>query len=94
MTAGAIVGIVALPLCVAFAIASGVTPEKGIITGVVASLLIALFSGSRVQIGGPSGPFVVIAATVIAQYGITGLMVATFTAGVMLVIMGRAKLGS
>ena len=67
LTAGIIVGIVALPLTIAFAIASGVSPEKGIFTAVIAGILIALFSGSKVQIGGPSGPFVVIALTLIAQ---------------------------
>jgi SulP family sulfate permease len=94
ITAGFIVAIVALPLCIAFAIASGVEPEVGIITGIVASLLVALFSGSHVQIAGPSGPFVVIAFGVIHQAGINGLIIATFTAGIMLIIMGRAGLGT
>jgi SulP family sulfate permease len=94
LTAGLIVGIVALPLCIAFAIASGLEPDKGIITGVVASFFIALFSGSRTQIGGPSGPFVVIAFGVIQQAGLNGLIIATFAAGVMLIIMGKTGLGS
>jgi sulfate permease, SulP family len=94
LAAGSLVGIVALPLCIAFAIASGVTPEKGIITGVIAGLLVALFSGSRVQIAGPSGPFVVVALMIVQQQGINGLIIATFSAGVILIIMGRARLGS
>jgi SulP family sulfate permease len=94
LTAGLIVGIVALPLCIAFAIASGLEPDKGILTGVVASFFIALFSGSRTQIGGPSGPFVVIAFGVLHQAGINGLIIATFTAGVILIVMGRTGLGS
>jgi SulP family sulfate permease len=93
LSAGFIVAIVALPLCIAFAIASGMEPDKGIITGIVASLLVALFSGCHVQIAGPSGPFVVIAFGVIQQAGVNGLIIATFTAGVMLIIMGRAGLG-
>jgi len=94
LSAGFIVAIVALPLCIAFAIASGLEPEKGIITGIVASLIVAIFSGSHVQIAGPSGPFVVIAFGVMQQAGLNGLIIATFTAGVMLIIMGRAGLGS
>ncbi|HEY3295055.1 MAG TPA: SulP family inorganic anion transporter [bacterium] len=94
LSAGFIVAIVALPLCIAFAIASGLEPDKGIITGIVASFLVAIFSGSHVQIAGPSGPFVVIAFGVLHQAGINGLIIATFTAGVMLIIMGRAGLGS
>jgi sulfate permease, SulP family len=94
LTAGFIVGIVALPLCIAMAIASGVSPEKGIITGVVAGLVVAMFSGSRVQIAGPSGPFVVLAFGIVQTVGFDGLLIATFTAGVILIIMGRVGLGS
>jgi sulfate permease, SulP family len=94
LTAGFIVGIVALPLCIAFAIASGLSPDKGIITGVVASTLIALTSGSRVQIGGPSGPFVVLAFGIMQTNGLNGLIIATFTAGVILILMGKTGLGT
>lgn len=92
--AGIIVGIVALPLAIAFAIASGVSPEKGLITAVVAGFLISALGGSRVQIGGPTGAFIVIVYGIVQQYGITGLTIATFMAGFMLVLMGLARLGS
>jgi SulP family sulfate permease len=92
--AGIIVGIVALPLAIAFAIASGVTPEKGLITAVVAGFIIAAFGGSRVQIGGPTGAFIVIVYGIVQTYGISGLIVATFIAGIMLIFMGLARLGS
>ncbi len=94
LTAGVIVGVVALPLCIAFAIASGVTPERGLYTGIVAGLLISLLGGSRVQIGGPTGAFVVIVAGIVAQYGVDGLIVATLMAGFVLVAMGLLKLGA
>lgn len=94
LTAGVIVGVVALPLCIAFAIASGVTPERGLYTGIVAGLLISLLGGSRVQIGGPTGAFVVIIAGIVAKYGIDGLIVATLMAGFVLVAMGLLKLGA
>lgn len=94
LTAGVIVGIVALPLAIAFGIASGVTPEKGIITAIIAGFIISAFGGSRVQIGGPTGAFIVIVYGIIQQYGMTGLMVATIMAGVILVIMGFARFGS
>ena len=94
LTAGFIVGIVALPLCIAFAIASGLTPEKGIMTGVIAGFIVALLSGSPVQIAGPSGPFVVIAFGIVDRFGLDGLIIATFTAGVALLIMSRAGLGT
>ncbi len=94
MSAGLIVGIVALPLAIAFAIASGVTPEKGLITAVVAGFLISALGGSRVQIGGPTGAFVVTVYDVIQHYGIKGLMIATVMAGIMLVIFGLARFGS
>jgi SulP family sulfate permease len=92
--AGIIVGIVALPLAIAFAIASGVTPEKGLITAVVAGFIISAFGGSRVQIGGPTGAFIVIVYGIVQTYGINGLIVATFMAGIMLILMGIARLGA
>lgn len=92
--AGFIVGIVALPLAIAFAIASGVSPEKGIITAVVAGFLISALGGSRVQIGGPTGAFIVIVYGIVQQYGIDGLIVSTLLAGCFLVLMGIARLGS
>lgn len=92
--AGIIVGIVALPLAIAFAIASGVSPERGIITAIVAGFLISLLGGSRVQIGGPTGAFVVIVFGVIEQYGIEGLIISTFLAGLMLVAFGLLRLGT
>ncbi len=91
--AGLIVGIIALPLSIAFAIASGVKPEQGIITGVVAGLLISLLSGSRVQIGGPTGAFIIIIFNIVQQYGYNGLAIATIMAGFFLLIMGFARLG-
>lgn len=93
-TAGVVVGIVALPLAIAFAIASGVSPERGLWTAIIAGFLISLFGGSRVQIGGPTGAFVVIVHGIVRTHGIDGLIVATLMAGVMLVIMGVARLGS
>lgn len=92
--AGLIVGIVALPLAIAFAIASGVSPEKGLFTAIIAGFLISALGGSRVQIGGPTGAFVVIVYGIVAQYGLDGLMLATIMAGVILIIMGLAKFGS
>ena len=94
MMAGLIVGIVALPLAIAFGIASGVSPEKGIITAIVAGLMISLFGGSKVQIGGPTGAFIVIVAGIIQQYGIQGLTIATLMAGVFLIILGVLRLGT
>ena len=93
-TAGVIVGIVALPLAIAFAIASGVTPEKGIITAIIAGFIVSAFGGSRVQIGGPTGAFIIIVYGIIHNYGVTGLTIATIMAGVILVIMGLARFGS
>lgn len=93
-TAGVIVGIVALPLAIAFGIASGVTPEKGIITAIIAGFVISFFGGSRVQIGGPTGAFIIIVYGIVQQYGTTGLAIATIMAGVILVIMGLVKFGS
>ena len=92
--AGIIVGIVALPLAIAFGIASGVSPEKGIITAIVAGFIISFFGGSKVQIGGPTGAFIVIIYGIIQQYGVEGLMVATMMAGVLLVLLGVFKLGT
>ncbi|MEO8822401.1 MAG: SulP family inorganic anion transporter [Ginsengibacter sp.] len=92
--AGIIVGIVALPLAIAFGIASGVTPEKGLITAVVAGFIISALGGSRVQIGGPTGAFIVIVYGIVQTYGIDGLIVATFMAGIMLIILGIARAGA
>jgi sulfate permease, SulP family len=92
--AGVIVGIVALPLAIAFAIASGVTPEKGLITAIVAGFLVSALGGSRVQIGGPTGAFVVVVYAVVQKYGLDGLIVTTFFAGIVLIIFGLAKFGA
>ncbi len=92
-TAGVIVGIVALPLAIAFAIASGVTPDRGLWTAIIAGFLISALGGSRVQIGGPTGAFVVIVYGIVQKYGIDGLIVATMMAGVFLIVLGAAKLG-
>jgi len=91
--AGVIVGIVALPLAIAFAIASGVTPERGLYTAIVAGFIVSALGGSRVQIGGPTGAFVVIVYGIVQRYGVDGLLVATAMAGVFLVVLGLAKLG-
>lgn len=92
--AGIIVGIVALPLAIAFGIASGVSPEKGIITAIVAGLLVSVFGGSKVQIGGPTGAFIIIIYGIIEQYGVSGLTIATFMAGAFLVLFGLLRLGT
>lgn len=92
--AGLIVGIVALPLAIAFGIASGVSPEKGIITAIVAGFIISALGGSRVQIGGPTGAFIVIIYGIIQQFGLSGLMVATMLAGVFLLLLGFFRLGT
>ena len=94
LAAGITVGIVALPLAMAFGIASGVTPQAGIFTAVIAGFLISALGGSRVQIGGPTGAFIVIVYGIIAQYGLANLFICTIMAGVILVIMGVARLGS
>jgi len=94
LMAGLIVVIVALPLAIAFAIASGVSPEKGLYTAVIAGFIISAMGGSRVQIGGPSGSFIVIVYGIVQIHGVNGLVIATFMAGVMLIIMGLARLGS
>ena len=93
LMSGIIVGIVALPLAIAFAIASGVGPEKGLITAVIAGFLISLLGGSRVQIGGPTGAFVVIVAGIIGSYGIDGLIISTIMAGIIMVLFGLFRLG-
>ncbi len=92
--AGIIVGIVALPLAIAFGIASGVTPEKGIITAIIAGFIVSLLGGSKVQIGGPTGAFIVIIYGIIQKYGIEGLTIATVMAGVFLLLFGLLKLGT
>ncbi len=92
--AGILVGIVALPLSIAFGIASGVTPEQGLITGVIGGFVISFLGGSRVQIGGPTGAFIIIVYGIVQNYGINGLMLATIMAGIILIIMGFAKFGS
>src|SRR5690554_5154838 len=92
--AGVIVGIVALPLAIAFAIASGVSPERGLITAIIAGIIISVFGGSRVQIGGPTGAFIVIVYAVVQEFGVDGLIVATFMAGVILIGLGLARLGN
>ena len=94
LMAGVIVGIVALPLAIAFGIASGVSPEKGIITAIVAGFIISFMGGSKVQIGGPTGAFIVIIYGIIQEYGISGLTVATLMAGVLLILLGVFKLGA
>jgi SulP family sulfate permease len=93
LTSGVIVGIVALPLAIAFAIASGVTPDRGLWTAIIAGFLISALGGSRVQIGGPTGAFVVIVYGIVQKFGVDGLIVATLMAGVLLVVMGIARFG-
>ena len=93
LQAGVVVGIVAIPLALAFAIASGVAPEKGLVTAVVAGFLISFLGGSRVQIGGPTGAFVVIVYGIVEKHGIEGLAICTFMAGLILIAMGLARLG-
>src|SRR5687767_15716114 len=91
--AGVVVGVVALPLALAFAIASGVPPERGIYTAIVAGFVISALGGSRVQIGGPTGAFVVIVYGIVQQYGVAGLTIATIMAGLILIGLGLARLG-
>ncbi|MEO8225988.1 MAG: sulfate permease [Gemmatimonadota bacterium] len=93
LTAGVIVGIVALPLAIAFAIASGVPPERGLYTAIVAGFIVSALGGSRVQIGGPTGAFVVIVYGIVQHYGLDGLAVATIMAGLILIVLGAARLG-
>lgn len=94
ITAGVIVAVIALPLAMAFAIASGVKPEQGLYTAIIAGLIVGIFGGSRVQIAGPTGAFIVVLANITAQYGIGGLQLASMIAGFILLFMGFAKLGS
>jgi len=93
IVAGVIVGVVALPLAMAFAIASGVKPEQGLYTAIIAGLVVSLLGGSRVQIAGPTGAFIVILSGIVAQHGVQGLQIATFMAGVILLLFGLARLG-
>ena len=91
---GLIVGVVALPLAIAFGIASGVTPEKGIYTAIIAGFIISFLGGSTVQVGGPTGAFIVIVYGIVEQYGVPGLTLATVLAGIMMVMLGFLKLGA
>ena len=92
--AGIVVGIVALPLAIAFAVASGVSPEKGIITAIVAGFLISFFGGSRVQIGGPTGAFIIIVYGIVNDYGLDGMIISTIFAGVIMIGFGMLRLGT
>src|SRR6187549_715755 len=94
LIAGVTVGIVALPLAMAFAIASGVPPQAGIFTAIIAGFLISLLGGSRVQIGGPTGAYIVIVYGIVAQYGVVNLAICTIAAGFLLFLMGALRLGS
>jgi SulP family sulfate permease len=94
LVAGLIVGVVALPLAIAFAIASGVSPDKGLVTAIVAGAIISAFGGSRVQIGGPTGAFIVIVYAIVQEHGVAGLTIATFIAGFLIIIMGIARMGN
>lgn len=94
LLSGIIVGVVALPLAIAFAIASGVKPEQGLYTAVIAGFLISLFSGSRVQIGGPTGAFIVVVFSIVQQHGYVGLALSTMMAGVLLIVMGLCRIGT
>ncbi|MES2564295.1 MAG: SulP family inorganic anion transporter [Pseudomonadota bacterium] len=94
IVSGVIVGVVALPLAMAFAIASGVKPEQGLYTAIVAGVLVSIFGGSRLQIAGPTGAFIVVLAAITAQHGVEGLQIATLMAGVMLIAMGFTRMGA
>lgn len=94
IVAGVIVGVVALPLAMAFAIATGAKPEQGLYTAIIAALVVSLFGGSRVQIAGPTGAFIVVLAGIVNQYGLEGLQLATLMAGVILIAMGLARMGA
>ena len=94
LMAGVIVGIVALPLAIAFGISSGVSPEKGLITAIIGGFIVSFLGGNSVQIGGPTGAFIVIVYGIIQTYGLEGLAIATFLAGLILVLMGCFHLGS
>src|SRR3989442_1827081 len=92
--AGIIVGIVAIPLAMAFAIASGVSPDRGLYTAIVAGVAISIFGGSRVQIGGPTGAMVAILSVILIQYGLNNLLLAGLVAGIMLIVMGVLRAGA
>ena len=94
LTSGVIVGIVALPLAIAFGIASGVTPEKGLITAIIGGFIVSYFGGSKVQIGGPTGAFIIIVYGIVQQFGVNGLIIATLMAGIILIVMGVARFGA
>ncbi|HEY3487399.1 MAG TPA: SulP family inorganic anion transporter, partial [Gammaproteobacteria bacterium] len=94
IVSGLIVGIVALPLAMAFAIASGTKPEQGLYTAIVAGLVVSCLGGSRVQIAGPTGAFIIILSGITAKYGITGLQIATMMAGAMLLLLGLTRMGA
>ena len=93
LMSGIIVGVVALPLAIAFGIASGVTPEKGLFTAIIAGFIISALGGSKVQIGGPTGAFIVIVYGIVQQFGVNGLIIATFIAGLLLIAMGLLRVG-
>src|SRR3954465_5980960 len=93
IVSGIIVGVVALPLAMAFAIASGVKPEQGLYTSIVAGLVVSAFGGSRVQIAGPTGAFIVMLSAITAKYGVDGLQIASLMAGLILLFLGAARLG-
>ena len=94
LMAGIIVGIVALPLAIAFGIASGVSPEKGLITAIIGGFVVSLLGGSSIQIGGPTGAFIIIVYGIIQNFGLEGLAIATVVAGILLVVMGALIIGS
>src|SRR6266850_1614949 len=94
LLAGTVVGIVALPLAIAFAIASGVSPERGLYAAIIGGFIVSLLGGSRVQIAGPTGAFVVIVLNVVVKHGVEGLLLATMMAGVMLIVLGVSRFGS
>ena len=94
LTAGIIVAIIALPLSIALAISSGVTPEKGLHTAIIAGFLISFLGGSRVQIGGPTGAFMIIVYGIVTEFGVNGLILATIMAGIIMILMGLMKMGN
>src|ERR1700751_48263 len=94
LVSGVIVGVVALPLAIAFAIASGVSPDRGLVTAIVAGFLISALGGSRVQMGGPTGAYVVLVYKIVEQHGLQGLTLATLFAGLLLIAMGALRLGT
>ena len=94
LMAGVIVGIVAIPLAIAFGIASGCGPTEGLVTAIISGFLISFFGGSKVQIGGPTGAFIIVVYGIIQQHGLGGLLICTIMAGIMLVLMGVFKLGN